>query len=1072
MKKGYRLCFLSDVHWRGITRHDEYTQVFNRLFTELREEVKPDYILCGGDIFHTKTQGITPEVIDKITWMFKELASIAPVYSILGNHDGNLTNDNRQDTISPIITAMNDPRITLFKKSGNHIIPGTLINLCILSCFDEAGWNDVQTDHDLINVAMFHGSVRGCATDSDWVMTHGEAEISMFERFDFALLGDIHKEQFLGYRSHNGVTGDMKPWIGYPGSLVQQNYGEDTVKGYHVWDIRSNDDWDVTFHQIENDYQFLTIKWQSSIADTIEEALKISGRKLLHKRIRISSNQTIFDLQKKELYDELKNKYKAFEVVFKAEDEVVSESGADHETHQKTSSLRNTPEVLSELYESFIQKDYKIALTEQQQVLAKDHIQSSLDKVRQSEDDVARDVVWSIKDMEWSNLYRYGEDNRIDFSGLNGITGIFGPNKVGKSSIVGSLMFGLFNTTDRGPVKSAYIINKNKREGSAKVTINVNGTDYSVVRTVVKSSKRGGKVDEEKAATKLCLSRIESDGTEVELVSENSESRTDTDKVIRKLIGTSQDFLLTAFSNQGGMNRFIDEGATQRKAILNRFLDLDVFEKLYKMANDEMQGFKTVSKKFQTVNWDEAKKDCESLIDSCNQDILTAKDELEAKKTKREKLRGWLQQHGADKQADLRRKVAEASNKSERLQGKITMRQVELDSHNNTCDSLRDRMQAAKDQMASIQLADLETKAAKLRKLSQDYSDLKVEVSKEQQKLDAQVKSIKKLDVVPCGDNFPTCHYIKDSHADKATHEAQKKLVEDILSVYEAVKTDFYSLQKEKIEEQIKTYHQREKELENIEQKLSFSETLMKGCVDIIASLQQELEVTKVEHEALVEELNKQEDLGAGIEEERVLEATIRDMENKIQQLYVKLGGYTNKLEQLNQEAQEAAKIVEEQKVYDSIVQAFSKNGIPAYVLKNKLPEINAELNNILAGIVSFRIFLETEVGSNTLDVFIEDKDSRRVIELASGMEKMIASLAIRVALISLSSLPKPDIFIIDESFGALDSSNCAKVIELLQTIKNRFKSILIISHVEEIKEAANNILTIYDNGVESNVNC
>ena len=57
-------------------------------------------------------------------------------------------------------------------------------------------------------------------------------------------------------------------------------------------------------------------------------------------------------------------------------------------------------------------------------------------------------------------------------------------------------------------------------------------------------------------------------------------------------------------------------------------------------------------------------------------------------------------------------------------------------------------------------------------------------------------------------------------------------------------------------------------------------------------------------------------------------------------------------------------------------------------------------------------------------------------------------------------------------NFGALDSSNCAKVIELLQTIKNRFKSILIISHVDEIKEAASNIITIYDNGVESSVNC
>lgn len=1067
-----KFAFISDIHWRGITRHEEYTQAFNKLFNQLKTEVKPDYILCGGDIFHTKTQGITPEVIEKITWMFNELALIAPVYSILGNHDGNLTNDNRQDTISPIVAAINNPRIVLFKKSGNYILPNTNINLCVLSCFDEAGWSTVETDEDLINIAMFHGSVRGCETDSDWVMTHGEAEISMFERFDFAFLGDIHKEQFLGYRSHNGVTRDMKPWIGYPGSLIQQNYGEGNVKGYHVWEIRSADDWDVTFHQIPNDFQFVTVNWQGSVADTIKEALRVNGNTLQHKRIRVASDQTVFHLQMKELYDELKNKYKASEIVFKASKDTVSETGSDQDNHQKTTSLRNTPEVLCELYDSFVQKDYKIPLSSTQKEEAKTHIQKSLNKVRQSEDDVARDVVWSIKDMEWTNLYRYGENNRIDFSNLSGITGIFGPNKVGKSSIVGSLMFGLFNTTDRGPVKSAYVINKNKTKGFARITLNVSGTDYVVERSVAKASKRGGKYDEEKAATKLCLSRLESDGTEIELVSENSESRTDTDKIVRKLIGTSQDFLLTAFSNQGGMNRFIDEGATQRKAILNRFLDLDVFEKLHKMANEELQAFNTLGNKFRNVNWTQVKSECESFIESCNADIQATQTEIEDKKASHDKLRGWLQQNGADKQANLRRKVAEASSKSERIQSKIGMRQVELDGHKATCSNLQDRIQEIKDRMSKIKLVELEEKALKLNKLSKDYYDLKIEVSAEQQKLAAQVKSIKKLDVVPCGDSYPTCHYIKDSHADKASHETQKKIVEDILAIYEAMKKDFESLQQEKIEEQIKAYQRWEKELGTSQQQLSFSETLMKGCVDTIASLQQELETSKAEHESLVEELSKQEDLGASIEEERMLATSIRETETKLQQLYVKLGGYTNKLEQLAKESEEAAKIIEEQKVHDSIVQAFSKNGIPAYVLKNKLPEINAELNNILAGIVSFRIFLETEVGSNSLDVFIEDKDSRRVIELASGMEKMIASLAIRVALISLSSLPKPDIFIIDESFGALDSANCAKVIELLQTIKDRFKSILIISHVEEIKEAATNIVTIYDNGVESNVSC
>lgn len=1067
-----RIAVLSDIHWRGITRHDEYTKVFETVFKQLREEVRPDYIFGLGDFFHTKTMGITPEVIDKLTWMFKELSSIAPVYAILGNHDGNLTNDNRQDTITPIVSAINSERVTLFKKSGNFIIPDTVLNLCVLSCFDEPGWEDVETDHDLINIALFHGSVRGCQTDSDWIMTHGEVNLSMFKKYDFAMLGDIHKSQFLDQRGHSGPTRELKPWIGYPGSLIQQNYGEDTVKGYHVWDIWTNDDWDVTFMQVANDYQFVTVPWKGDVPSTVKESLRVGGGRLNNKRVRIASDQTVFHLQMKELYDELKNVHKASEVVFKPTKEQLSTSGSDEKAHEKAQSLRNSPDVLCDLYDSFVQKDYKIPLTSTQKTEAKTYIRESLEKVRSQEDDTARDVVWSIKDMEWSNLYRYGEGNRIDFSNISGITGIFGPNKIGKSSVVGSLMYGLFNTTDRGPVKSAYIINKNKNSGFVRVTVNVSGTDYVIERSVAKASKRGGKWDEEKASTKLALYRLDKDGMTEELVSENSESRTDTDKVIRKLIGNSQDFLLTAFSNQGGMTRFIDEGPTQRKAILNRFLDLDIFEKLFKMANEELQVFNAQSSRFQNVNWAEAKSDVESYIADCNMDILTTKATLEDRKARRDKLRTWLQKHGADKQAELRQKIDQVNSVIERTETKISLKEAEANSKEKTWSDLAVSLTAAKAKLASTDATSLQEKAARLQKLSESYSSLRTEKEAEKTKLGHQQKNVKKLELVPCGDTFPTCHYIKDAHSDKKVLEAQEKLVNDLLAASEAMREDFESLQKEKIAEQLRSCQVLEKEIAASEQSLSFAEEVRQHSEEVLRTLRQELFTSTEERTRLLQEIALQEDLGSGMEEEKALGTMIRDGETALQKLYVKLGGYTTKLEQLIRESEDAARIVEEQKVYDSIVQAFSKNGIPAYVLKNKLPEINTELNNILAGIVSFRVFLETEVGSNTLDVFLEDKDSRRVIELASGMEKMIASLAIRVALTSLSSLPKPDIFIQDESFGSLDPANCAKVIELLQTIKNRFKSVLIISHVEEIKEAANNILTICDNGVESSINC
>ena len=73
----------------------------------------------AGDIVHSKTQGISPELIDCLSWWFTNLSKICDVHVVLGNHDGILHNKSRQDAISPIINALNIPNIKLYKSSGN-----------------------------------------------------------------------------------------------------------------------------------------------------------------------------------------------------------------------------------------------------------------------------------------------------------------------------------------------------------------------------------------------------------------------------------------------------------------------------------------------------------------------------------------------------------------------------------------------------------------------------------------------------------------------------------------------------------------------------------------------------------------------------------------------------------------------------------------------------------------------------------------------------------------------------------------------------------------------------------------
>ena len=107
---------------------------------------------------------------------------------------------------------------------------------------------------------------------------------------------------------------------------------------------------------------------------------------------------------------------------------------------------------------------------------------------------------------------------------------------------------------------------------------------------------------------------------------------------------------------------------------------------------------------------------------------------------------------------------------------------------------------------------------------------------------------------------------------------------------------------------------------------------------------------------------------------------------------------------------------------------------------------------------------------NNIEDVYINYGDSRRIIELASGMEKMMASLAIRVALINVSTLSKTTTLMIDEGFGSLDATNLEACNRLLISLKKWFKNIIVISHVDVIKDCVDNTLDITKVGKDSHV--
>ena len=141
------------------------------------------------------------------------------------------------------------------------------------------------------------------------------------------------------------------------------------------------------------------------------------------------------------------------------------------------------------------------------------------------------------------------------------------------------------------------------------------------------------------------------------------------------------------------------------------------------------------------------------------------------------------------------------------------------------------------------------------------------------------------------------------------------------------------------------------------------------------------------------------------------------------------------------------------------LCKSLSRDGIPLQIVKKKLPIINSEISNILTGVTGFTVELESN--NQGMDIMLDYGDSRRVIECCSGMEKMMSSLAIRTALVRVSSLPKSDMLIIDEGFGALDASNVEACTSLLRSLTKTFRTILIISHIDTVKDVVDNIIEI-----------
>ena len=1019
---------ISDIQIRNLKRHREYEEVFMRLYEKVKENKDNAVAYIGGDIAHSKTE-MSPELVDQLSRLFKNLSDIVPTIIIAGNHDCNLNNRSRMDVLTPIVDNLNHPNLHYLKDTG------------VYKCADVSFvvWDVWDTKKDYIKakdvdgktkIVLFHGTVDRCETDLGFRLP-SDVKITQFKGYDMGLLGDIHKRQHL----------NKEETISYCGSLVQQNHGEGLDHGYLLWDVPKRKS---TYIKVHNDYGYYTMDIDDGKVPDVDDMPQKARL-----RVRVSNTDSV---QLKKALSVIQTKYGIKEIAVNRTDRLTE--------RVRDGQLVDVGDITNPDYQYELIEDY----------LGRNHIvdDKTLLKIKELNDDlngnlpaeeISRNVFWKLKRFEWSNMFSYGEDNIVDFTKLNGIIGMFAPNASGKSALLDSLSFCLFDTSARA-FKADRVLNNKKNSFSCKINFEINETDYYIER-------KGKKLRNGHVKVNVDFWMIDDNNDKVSL---NGDQRRTTNANIRRVIGSYEDFVLTALSLQNNSTVFIDKTQKERKDLLAQFMGMGVFDQLYTAANENVADISAILRDFNKTDYDTDLADIEK---SDKQYKVVQKDLRSQKKTLTNRQKELSEQSfGLTKKL---RPVDESIMDIDKLESDKKESETQLDSIDTRLGSLvatteenKTKLVELKNRIQVYSDNNVNDKYHELSELEDRKSESKIEIDKLKIEVRNKLDKIEKLGNLTWNDDCDDC---MSNPFTLDAIETKEKLNEDKVRAGQVIA-----------------------KLDEIDEKINQMGDIHSEKIDFDRSIETlknvEINQNKLESEEILLSERKKNTLSqVSLQEEKIekyheskndivynkqIEEEIESLRNSVDDLDYQVDTIDKKIQTIHGEIQinrtnkkniiETMNKVEnletEYEAYNFYMDAVKRDGIPYELIEKALPTIEGEVNDILAQMVDFGIVLEMD-GKNINTYLAYDDDNVWPLELSSGMERFISSLAMRVGLINVCNLPRANFLAIDEGFGNMDSDNLNSVYMLFQYLKSQFQFAFIVSHIESMRDTVDSLLEI-----------
>jgi len=591
-----RIYHFSDIHVRRDNKIN-IIEAINKFTDYLKNDQnsKKSIIMFTGDFFDKKMND--GETLNLALFVLEQISKMMPVFIIPGNHDLNMNNLIEEDSISVIVKKVKN--VYYLKYTGIYNVNN--LSFVHISRADIVDVNlNMDSFKDKISIGLYHGQVYGSTYNTIKCQKNEDPRIDKLSKLDYVLLGDIHEPQFI-----------VKDRIGYSGSFVQQNAGEDMNKGFILWDLVNKK---ASFIPIDLESGTYVYNIKDDIDSTNLIMQDLIGKKNINFVLKTNNCsldfiETIKNKVNKMIIDNninLLNPIKSVDTQIKNKN---YKNVLDIKYHIEYIKNNVKEPDLCEKVIKYYNETYSALIPAQTNTINK----------------------WSIKAMFWGNLFCYGVDNYLDFTRLKGLHGIIYPNQTGKSSIFDILIFILFNANRRisTGINVSGLIRKGTKYFYGAVIVSVESKDYLIVRS-------GYDKHTYIQLYEITYSTEKTNQAIIKNITANDIPNTY--KVFHKIIGSYDIFMmLNYYSTDNLAENFLFLKKTDRRIFISNLLNLnalyDIFKKEKILFNKTKLDIKKKQKDLESENLNESEitkniENCDNKTTEYKQNIIKCKEDI------------------------------------------------------------------------------------------------------------------------------------------------------------------------------------------------------------------------------------------------------------------------------------------------------------------------------------------------------------------------------------------------------------------------------------------------------------